>query len=316
VSQNKANPVSLRIELIDALRGVALLGMFVFHFTWDLGYFRFIPPEFPFSPEFMMFGHVVASTFLALVGASLARASRQGMRWRNFWKRIGMIGLAAAGITAVTYYLFPDSFIFFGILHCILVASVVAALLLRAPLWLVFVMAAAIFATPLLYESAFFDAPAFWWTGLGLSEPRSNDWRPFFPWVGFSLAGLAVMRVLLDRGVAQWLASWRTRNLAARTLTWGGRHSLLIYLVHQPVFFALVYAATLFPNAPEEAAYRRSCETQCLSAGAEAPFCARACGCVTAEFKKAGIWRNVLHNTLSADENEKFVALSQQCARE
>ena len=122
-----------RIPALDALRGAALVGMFAFHLTWDLGFFRLIPEDFPYSAGVMGFGHVVAITFLALAGASLVLATRDGVDWRAFGRRLAMIAGAAAAITLGTLYLFPDAFIFFGILHCIAVSSLLALAVLRAP---------------------------------------------------------------------------------------------------------------------------------------------------------------------------------------
>ncbi len=61
-----------RLHAIDALRGLALIGMFAYHLTWDLGYFRLVSPDLPFTPVMMGLGHVVAASFIALSGQSLA----------------------------------------------------------------------------------------------------------------------------------------------------------------------------------------------------------------------------------------------------
>jgi uncharacterized membrane protein len=291
--------------------------MFVFHFTWDLGYFRFIPPEFPYSPGFMAFGHCVASVFLALAGVSLVLASRGGLKWRAFLKRLGMIAGAALAITISTFYLFPDSYIFFGILHCIAAASVVALVFLRAPLWSVAVAAGAIIVAPLLYSSPFFDAPLLRWVGLGDVEPRSNDWRAFFPWAGVTLAGVALGRAALRAGPPEEFMRWKANNVLARGLVLGGRHSLLVYLVHQPVLLAVVYVASAIAPPPpaEEAAYARACEAPCVASGAGSSFCARACACVVTGTKGEQIWQKVLKNSLDAAETARFEDLSRQCAR-
>ena len=290
--------------------------MFAFHFTWDLGYFGFIAPEIPFTPGFMMFGHVIAAAFLLVAGGSLALASQRGMNWQAYWLRMARLTAAALLVTAVTFYLFPESFIFFGILHCLAAAILTASLFLRAPLWASAAAALAILFIPAVWESAFFDKPLLAWVGLGIREPLSNDWRAFFPWAGFTLAGLTLMRAALAAGLPARWAAWRADNALVRPLVWGGRHSLAIYLIHQPLFFALVYTASLAGASPEEANYQASCESQCVTAGGAAPFCTRACNCFSGQLKKEGLWRSVMRNSLNVQENEKFVALSRQCARD
>ena len=55
------------------------------------------------------------------------------MRWPAFWRRFALIVAAAALVTAGTYVAFPTSYVFFGILHCIAVASLIAVPFLFAP---------------------------------------------------------------------------------------------------------------------------------------------------------------------------------------
>lgn len=301
-----------RLDAVDAARGAALAGMFVFHFVWDLGFFGYVSPGLPYSPGFMAFGHVIAASFLLLVGVSLALAARKGFHPPRFWKRIGIVAAAAALVSAATYAAFPDRFVFFGILHCILAGSLLGGALLRAPLWLVAAAAAAILAAPFFIAHPVFDAPALWWVGLGLTEPPTNDWRPFFPWACFVLAGLAAARAAIMRDRIDLAAAWR----GPRMLVLAGRHSLLIYLVHQPVFLALIWASTLVTGSPEEANYRRACKTQCARPGNEANFCARACACVATRLKQEGLWRPVLSNSLSPAQNETFTGIGRICAIE
>lgn len=306
---------SPRVEAIDAGRGLALVGMFAFHLAWDLAYFGFIAPEFPFRPGFMFFGHCVATTFLALAGASLVLASRGGMNWRKYWLRLAMIVAAALAVTAATWWLFPDSFIFFGILHCIAAASLVAPLFLRAPAFVALAAAAAIVAAPFLWTSPVFDAPWLLWTGLGETEPRSNDLRAFFPWAGFLLAGLGLTLAAPATALTARIAAWRAGNRLTRAATWGGRHSLLVYLIHQPLLYGLVWlVATATP--PEEANYMRACVPPCLSAGGDAGYCSSACACVVKQTKTENLWRKVLRNSLSPVESSRFEEIGRTCARE
>ena len=71
-----------RIQALDILRGVAILGMFFYHGAFDLAFFGMIAPSFPFIWPMRVFSHLVASTFLALVGVSLSLAySGRGLGW-------------------------------------------------------------------------------------------------------------------------------------------------------------------------------------------------------------------------------------------
>src|ERR1700733_5455720 len=85
-----------RIAAIDVARGLALLGMSVYHLSWDLAYFGFAPPNPPYSPGMRVFSHFVAGAFLGLVGVSLAIAHRDGPRWGAFLSRLSIVAGAAA----------------------------------------------------------------------------------------------------------------------------------------------------------------------------------------------------------------------------
>ena len=319
-----AGSTNPRIPAIDALRGCALVGMFAFHLTWDLGYFGLIPARVPFSWPVMNFGHLVAITFLALVGASLVLASRHGMNWRAYGRRLAMIVAAAAAITIVTLSLFPDSFIFFGILHTIAVASLLALPFLRAPPWVALAAAALMALAPLAIASPSLDNILGWSLGLSAHEPRSNDWRPLLPWGGATIAGVGLMRWALARGLPAWLADWREKGVAGRVLVWGGRHSLLVYLVHQPVFLGLVYLVALMagpaqaPPSPfpgdETRAFQESCERTCLAASANALGCASLCSCVGERARDAGLWRPMMDGRMTEAQSHTIDLMTRQCA--
>src|SRR5690606_5901140 len=101
-----------------------------------------------------------------LVGVSLVLAHGDGIRWRGFGKRLAMVAAAALAITVVTRIATPDSFIFFGILHQITLASVLGLLFLKLPGMLTALIAVLFVAAPFYLRAPVFDHPVLWWVGL------------------------------------------------------------------------------------------------------------------------------------------------------
>ena len=122
-----------RIDAVDCARGLALIGMAVYHLIWDLADFRLVSPLLPFSPPMRLLSHTVAIAFLALVGVSLALAHRDRLNLPAFWRRLAIVAGAAALVTASSLVFAPGQGIWFGILHCIAVASLVALPFVEAP---------------------------------------------------------------------------------------------------------------------------------------------------------------------------------------
>jgi uncharacterized membrane protein len=209
--------------------------MVIYHFTFDLGMFGFIDGSTPVTGFWAAFARSVAGSFLALAGFSLYLAHNSGMNWRGYWRRIGVLVGCAALITVATYFAMPEQFIFFGILHSIALASLLGVAFLRLPWAVTLVVAVMILALPQLYRDAVFHAPWLLWVGLAPGFPQTMDYEPMFPWFGAFLLGMAVAQMLLSRGP---LARSVATPLMAR-VTWPGRHSLVIYLVHQPVIIGL-----------------------------------------------------------------------------
>ena len=264
-----------RLPIIDVARGLALCGMVLFHLDWDLAYLQWIDISPASSPGWTMFGHAVAGTFLFLSGAGLALA--HSLPRSLALRRLAVIAGVALVITAVTRWIFPQDYIFFGILHCIAVTNLIALAFLRAPLWAVAASAALAGAAPWLLSSAGFDGPWWWWLGLSRALPRTLDYRPVLPWLGLVLLGVGLGRFLPARPV------WRIRTRLPRALAWAGRRSLPIYLVHQPLLLGLLLVATLArpPTVLTTAAeFSRQCRTQCVAAGAGLEGCRAACECM------------------------------------
>jgi uncharacterized membrane protein len=303
-----------RIDAVDMARGAALLTMAVYHVSWDLSFFQLIATPVGSDPAWKWFARVIAGSFLFLAGVSLVLGHGDGIRWRPFARRLAIVAGAAAAVTVATYFAFPDSYIFFGILHCIALSSVLALPFLRLPWPVVAATAALALTMPHLIGSEALDTPALIWLGLGSRVPVTNDWVPVFPWFGMALAGVAAAR--LARPLLQQLARRRAETASARALAWAGRRSLLIYLVHQPLLLALLYPAAMLlgPSPAAEAApFLRECRQTCASAGRGEGTCRRACDCTVEALKRNGLWRRSLRDALTVEEAESAGMLARQC---
>ena len=165
------------------------------------------------------------------------------IRPRSFLRRLAMIVAAAGAITLMSWYADPDSTIWFGILHCIALSSVLGLAFLRMPVALLLAAALAGVAAPLLFASPVFNAPAWLWLGLASEVRPSNDYVPLLPWFAAVLVGIATGRLALRWRPRERWAQWRAGRLPLRALAFFGRHSLGVYLLHQPVLMGLVAAA-------------------------------------------------------------------------
>lgn len=225
-----------RILALDLARSLALVCMAIFHFTFDLEMFGYLPWGTTSQGFWYYFARMIAGSFLFLAGVGLVLAHGRRIRWRAFAKRFAMVAGAALLVTMGTYYYNRSGFVLFGILHCIALCSVIGLIFLRAPRVVTIAVAAGCFVLPWVYQDAAFNAPWLLWLGLSVEKPFMMDYVPVLPWVAPFLAGMAV-RVPWPQVAASRLT---------RILAFPGRHSLIVYLIHQPILIGLIWAyATL-----------------------------------------------------------------------
>jgi len=230
-----------RIEFIDLLRGVALIAMTLFHFGWDLELLGFAERGFASQPAMVWFARIIASSFLFLVGFSLVLAHLDGLKLKPFMVRLAKVAGAALLITIATYFYSPDMFIFFGILHHIALASVISLALLRLPSLVLLALSIVVLIAGIYGQTSLFDAPFWWWTGLSEIRPRSSDYVAIFPFFAAVLLGMAAAKLSLSSGFTDTMARWQFSGLASESLKFIGRHSLIYYLVHQPIMIGILY---------------------------------------------------------------------------
>ena len=279
--------------------------MAIYHFTWDLEFFGYVPPAMTAVGGWKLFARCIASSFLFLVGVSLFLGHAKGIRWPGFLRRLAMVAGAALAISLVTYIAVPDGFIFFGILHQIALASVLGLAFLRLPAVVTLacrsrgdrratLSALGFLQRPLVVVDRAFREPA------ALQRLR---------------AGLPVVRAPCSPASRRRRSRSRTGLLAqarghcARRaghgrLTFGGRHSLAVYLIHQPVLIACIWLfSQVFPPAEEtrEVRFLQSCEAACKEQR-DTEFCARYCVCMLDTLER----ENAIEGVYAGDRSEEL----------
>ena len=308
-------PTPRRIPAIDAARGAALAAMAAYHLTWDLGYLRLTPENAALSPAGRVAAHLIAGAFLVLVGIGLVLMNGRGVRFRPTALRLLRVGGAALLITVATFYAFPDSFIFFGILHCIAVSSVLALPFLFVPVGVTALAGALVVAAPHFVAHPALDAPALFFLGLGRLTPQPNDYVPLFPWFGIVLLGVALARIALPRFARTRAGLWQPRSALARTAAFAGRHSLPIYLAHQPLLLGALHGLVALTGPHPRAGlatFRADYVETCTRTGGEPASCRIAARCTADALREAGLW-SVEGRAFTGPERVRAQGLSQRC---
>ena len=212
--------------------------MAAFHFSFDLNHFGLLSPKqnFYHDPFWTWQRTCIVSLFLFTAGLSQAVALHAEQGWPRFWKRWAQVAACAVLVSIGSAFMFPRSWISFGVLHGIAVMLIIVRVSapLRGWLWLLGAVAVAL---PFLFQHPMFDGAWLNWIGLVTRKPRTEDYVPLLPWLGVMWWGLAAGQWLLIHR-ASVLASAVPRALAP--LSWLGRWSLSFYMLRQPVLIGLL----------------------------------------------------------------------------
>ncbi|MDE2077445.1 MAG: DUF1624 domain-containing protein [Burkholderiales bacterium] len=253
---------NLRYARLDRLRGLALVWMAIFHFCFDLSHFNLIQANFYVDSFWTTQRTCILSLFLICAGAGQAVATTQGQTWSRFWRRWAQVAGCALLVSVGSRLMFPESYIYFGVLHGMAVMLLLVRvgahfrLLKGGGLWPVGLL---LVLLPQWIQNPFFDSRATNWVGLITHKPITEDYVPILPWMGVMLWGLAATQWILARH-PEWLTDRPSENPSphgkvallhpAALLSLLGRWSLTFYMVHQPILIGCLMAWMTLTGRP------------------------------------------------------------------
>ena len=223
-----------RIWELDALRGLALLGMIGIHLIYDLvdlfGVWNWDQPQW-----YLLFKNNYGALFLLISGISVTLGRHPVKRGLQVFlcgflctaATVGMYLLGAAGKDIIIYY---------GVLHCLGTCMLLWPLFRKSSNGLLAFLALGMITLGLWLRTKGFSFP--WLTVLGFCPYgfASSDFFPLFPNLGYFLLGAVLGRRLYGQKESRF----PKEHPPLPFLQWCGRHSLTIYLLHQPILAAVV----------------------------------------------------------------------------
>lgn len=245
--ENTAKISKTRYHLIDSIRGFALLNMVAFHLLYDLLIIFSVNTDWAFQPFTFIWERFICFSFIIISGVALNFSN-------NSFKRSIILNIFGFLITIVTVLVIPQQAVWFGILNFL-----GCAMMIMHPLKIYAEktppLAGAVFCLlifMILYglpdgyigfgSIELLKLPDFlykfkWLAFIGLPsvEFYSTDYFPIFPWIFLFATGYFVWRFIRDKGLDRFF------TLKIPVLSFIGRHTMIVYIVHQPVIMAVLY---------------------------------------------------------------------------
>ena len=218
-----------RIQLIDGLRGLAVVMMVIHHFLFDLVEFLEAPGFLFSNPIVDSLHYIFASLFILLSGIS-SRFSRSNV------KRGIRVLLVAFAISVVTYII--DMPIRFGVLHllgfCMVVYGLTSKIYDYVPDVIMPLLCIVLLALSALVTKIPTDKTYLWMFGWTYPEFYSADYFPIFPWFFVFIFGTWVGKYIVAGKFPRWFYE---KEIPFFPLI--GRKALIIYIVHQPILYCI-----------------------------------------------------------------------------
>lgn len=255
---NITKPDKRRICMLDELRGIAIIAMIIYHTLYSMAFIFKLNFSYDLLRHAQKFQPFIPILFISLCGIVCSFS-------HNNMKRGIKIFAIAIAITIVTAVFMPSATIIFGILHFLGIALLLYSLtekwldkipaligaILNLILFIIFYNIPCypdgyIGFKPLFYfelPSQLYSYYPLFIIGLPTSNFSSGDYFPLIPNIFLFLLGIYIGKAIKEKGLPEFMY-----KRLCPPLDFLGRHSLLIYIVHQPVIIGILYVIILMFN--------------------------------------------------------------------
>jgi len=233
VIQNVSNP---RYHLLDFFRGALILGMVAFHANYLLVH-SFSTNMFNAEMVWFWLQTIGVIFFFALSGISFAlfAHARPEAFTLLYRKKAFILALVAFLITLITWYISPTDFIWFGIIHFFAFSFFLLPFFHRFGYWNI-AIGVLVLLLGFYFATLHFPVAYLFFIGLHPASFWSADYYPLFPYFGYVLFGLCMGKYLLE---SEKIGLFLGEGVAKNPLTWLGRYSLWVYVLHVPVLYGI-----------------------------------------------------------------------------
>jgi len=226
-----------RIQSIDLIKGIDIFFMVLFNYSVTLDYFRLIPIPSNYLYRYI-FPISIASIFIFMSGVTsyISYERHKEKLTRKYFIRGIKLLFFAALITLFSYVFVPQYAIFFGILHFFAISSFLIPFFIKYNK-LNMIAGLSIILSGVYLQQQTFSFSYLSWLGFVPEKLSTFDYFPLIPWFGVILFGVYYGRYIIKK-----TANIRFRGKISSIFTFLGKHSLTVYLVHQPALILLLTA--------------------------------------------------------------------------
>lgn len=232
-----------RNQFIDSLRGIAVVGMIIYHFIFLANFLNLITFEVGSSIGMVILGSVVRIVFFVVAGISSVIIFQSNPSFKVYLKkqthRFLKIFEIAVFISLSSYVLYEDYTVFFGVLHALAFGVLIAGIWVEYKITSFFLAIIFLFGGFLINCSDGFF-PLMYVLGFSCTKLQTFDYFSLFPWMGFIFLGQVIGNKVMESTQTLKLR-WKIFELVG----WIGKRALSVYVLHIPIVVGLVYLLKL-----------------------------------------------------------------------